>query len=189
MIISYLITALVVFSLIGSVVYAMWKCAKRIAFILSIFLFIILVAVVVKVFFNKENVEKLHANISASGIDQIAENAAAKSVDAVKSSWSQQGENAPAVKPVPAETAPAPVADATPAKAVPAVKPSPAETAPAPVADATPAKAVPAVKPAPAAATVPAPAQVVKAAPAVNPSEKVEKKPAGKLEDNLIDLL
>ena len=165
MIISYLITALVVFSLIGSVVYAMWKCAKRIAFILSIFLFIILVAVVVKVFFNKENVEKLHANISASGIDQIAENAAAKSVDAVKSSWSQQGENAPAVKPVPAETAPAPVADATPAKAVPAVKP------------------------APAAATVPAPAQVVKAAPAVNPSEKVEKKPAGKLEDNLIDLL
>ena len=84
MIISYLITALVVFSLIGSVVYAMWKCAKRIAFILSIFLFIILVAVVVKVFFNKENVEKLHANISASGIDQIAENAAAKSVDAVK---------------------------------------------------------------------------------------------------------
>ena len=165
MIISYLITALVIFSLIGSVVYAMWKCAKRIAFILSIFLFIILVAVVVKVFFNKENVEKLHANISASGIDQIAENAAAKSVDAVKSPRSQQGENAPAVKPAPAETAPAPVADAAPAKAVPAVKP------------------------APAAATVPAPAQVVKAAPAVNPSEKVEKKPAGKLEDNLIDLL
>ena len=165
MIISYLITALVVFSLIGSVVYAMWKCAKRIAFILSIFLFIILVAVVVKVFFNKENVEKLHANISASGIDQIAENAAAKSVDAVKSSWSQQVEKAPAVKPAPAETTPASVADAAPAKAAPAVKP------------------------APAAATVPAPAPVVKAAPAVKPAEKVEKKPAGKLEDNLIDLL
>ena len=157
MIISYLITALVVFSLIGSVVYAMWKCAKRIAFILSIFLFIILVAVVVKVFFNKENVEKLHANISASGIDQIAENAAAKSVDAVKSSWSQQVENAPAVKPAPAETTPASVADAAPVKAAPAVKP--------------------------------APAPVVKAAPAVKPAEKVEKKPAGKLEDNLIDLL
>ena len=154
-----------VFSLIGSVVYAMRKCAKRIAFILSIFLFIILVAVVVKVFFNKENVEKLHANISASGIDQIVENAAAKSVEAVKSSWSHQGENASAVKPAPVETAPAPVADAAPAKAVPAVKP------------------------APAAATVPAPAQVVKAAPAVKTAEKVEKKPAGKLEDNLIDLL
>ena len=163
MFISYLITALVVFSLIGSVVYAMWKCAQRIAFILSIFLFIILLFVVVKVFFNRENLSQLHSNIEKSQIDQITQNAVKESVKSAQSILHST--------PVTAESPQAPE-QALAVVSAPAVAPAPAP-APAVV-------SAPVVVPAPAAEP-PQPAPIKKAEP--------PRKPAKKVEDNLIDLL
>ena len=148
---------------------------------LSIFLFIILLFVVVKVFFNRENLSKLHSNIEKSQIDQITQNAVKESVKSAQSilhstpvtaESPQAPEQALAVVPAPA-VAPAPA---------PAVAPAPASTvAPAPVVVQAPAVApAPVVVQAPAAEP-PQPAPIKKAEPL--------RKPAKKVEDNLIDLL
>lgn len=151
MFISYLITALVVFSLIGSVVYAMWKCAQKIAFVLSIFLFIILLLVVVKVFFNQENLSKLHSNIENSQIDQITQNAVKESVESAQKILNST--------PAPVESTPAPAP-------APVAVPTQASTEPL-AAQAAPAVSVPAVKP-------PVTAPVKKEAPATKPAKKLE---------------
>ena len=69
--VTNIIFALVVIALIAGVFYWLWKLSKWLVIPIQIILFITLVVIVIKVFVNKENAEKLHKEITNSGIVEV----------------------------------------------------------------------------------------------------------------------
>ena len=73
MITTIIITALVIIMLAAGAFSFMWKLSRWLVIPMQILLFIILLTVVIKVFCTKENIEKLHTEISGSAVPAIEE--------------------------------------------------------------------------------------------------------------------
>ena len=110
---EYLIISLVVFFLIFSVVYSIWKCAVKIASFLIFLLCIVLTATVLRMFFNEEKVEQMHTQLSNGEIVNVFKDTASMSTTAAKKllndnlqqqKSSDKKENAAAPAEMPAQT-------------------------------------------------------------------------------------
>ena len=79
----YIIYALIVLFLIAGVFWAMWKLSNLLLLPIQIILFAILVFLVFKVFFTKENAEILHKELEKSGVVQVEKRAISGGGDAL----------------------------------------------------------------------------------------------------------
>ena len=78
-----IIFILVIVFLIAGAFFWMWKLSKWLVIPIQIILFILLISVVVKVFVNKDNVQKLNEELKKSGVAEVEEKAVTGAVDAL----------------------------------------------------------------------------------------------------------
>ena len=94
--------------LMVSACIGMWKLSKWLVIPIQIILFVLLISVVIKVFVNKENAEKLNEEIKKSGIAEVEKKVIPGTVGALQDRNTNEN-TAQAPTPAPAPTTPATV--------------------------------------------------------------------------------
>lgn len=97
---TYIVTGIVLVAVLAALISGMWKASKYLVIPTQILIFLALIFIVVKVFFNWNNVKTLNSEIEKSGIVDSQKTAAQSIVDNAKNSMSDGGQTQkPAAEP------------------------------------------------------------------------------------------
>ena len=106
-----IIFIVVIVVLMACACIGMWKLSKWMVIPIQIILFVLLISVVVRVFMNKENAQKLNEELKKSGIAEVEKKAVSGAVDALNNRMTNDEKTAQAPAAAPAkevkQTAPA----------------------------------------------------------------------------------
>ena len=78
-----IVFALVIIFLMAGAFFWMWKLSKWLVIPIQIILFVLLITVVIKVFVNKDNAERLNNELAKSGIAEVEKRAVSGAVRAL----------------------------------------------------------------------------------------------------------
>ena len=79
-----IIFIVVIVVLMACACIGMWKLSKWLVIPIQIILFVLLISVVIKVFVNKENAQKLNEELKKSGVAEVEQGAVSGAFDALK---------------------------------------------------------------------------------------------------------